>query len=239
MSESFLHASGLVEWRPDAKTTERVTARGGYVISGGQLCTACLVGTWPMSMFRQSQTLCETCTSLDGEVTRRAGPARLTSAGRPASRVIRAGGLDDLNDPDWDPVRRARALRAEKLAQVFVHARGLGIVLLEEREPGQAPHEVIDYDDLRRHDLIPDDMPTRIRRFADWLQVLEPQAYEQRTEALAQVGSLSRMLVEEARTRRRARSRAELDRAFQDAQRVPQTVISAVAGVLRARRRTE
>ncbi|WP_418276411.1 hypothetical protein ACNHYB_00375 [Isoptericola jiangsuensis] len=87
MSDTFLRPDGYVEWRPGPATVAEVVDSGRSVISRRQLCTACLVGDWPLSMFRFSQTLCDTCHALDGEVTRRASLDRAPNAGRLVQNV--------------------------------------------------------------------------------------------------------------------------------------------------------
>ncbi|MFI2294464.1 hypothetical protein [Isoptericola sp. NPDC019571] len=236
MSRKSLRPDGHVEWRPDPATVSRATGAGRYVISEGQLCTACLVGDWPMSMFRFSQTLCDACRALDGEVTRRAGLDEGPRAGRLVGGSGRIGGLHDPYDSDWEPVRQALAYRQARLASVFVRARALGIVRLEEGLPGTAPRELVGYDDLRAYALVPDAMPDRVRRYADWLQALDPTGHAVRDRALSDVDSLADWLRRRERYVRRARARAELDRTARVTAQVPRDLARAIAGVLKAAR---
>ncbi|MEG3614656.1 hypothetical protein [Isoptericola haloaureus] len=232
VQDKVLLESGRVERRPDTQTVQALATRGASAITVGQLCTACLVGDWPMSMFRQAQTLCDTCTALDREVARRSGLAEGTRAGRFPGQSARIGGLNDQHDPDWEPIRQAHDYRRGELAGVFLRARSLGVVQLEERHLGQAPIEVIPIDVLRRHDLIPADMPGRVRRFADWLQALDPEGYRRRSATLSDVDTLSNVLIAHERKRQRARSRAELDRAVRDAARLSRALANSAVGVI-------
>ena len=195
MSDMFLRPDGVLLWRPDAETRAGIRARGGYVIASGQLCTACLVGSWPSSMLRVRQTLCSGCARLEAEVSRRAGLAESKSAAQWRGGVIvfgPSGGIEG-DDGGEDVVRRSRAYRAERLYPVFVHARALGIVLLEEGKPGTPPAELLPTDVLREHGLIPESPRDRAERYVAWLRALDPAGYARRAEVLADVDALARL----------------------------------------------
>ncbi|GAA1740545.1 hypothetical protein GCM10009809_40060 [Isoptericola hypogeus] len=84
-------------------------------------------------------------------MTRRGGLDAGLRAGRLVGGRERIGGLHDPYDADWEPVRQAHKFRDTRLASMFVRARALGIVGLEEGRPGTAPRELVGYDDLRAH----------------------------------------------------------------------------------------
>lgn len=218
-SDKFLRPDGVVEWRPDEAITARAAAAGAPVIGQGRLCTACLVGDWPMTSLRMSQTLCDACRALEAEVARRAG----LGGGSTRARVT---------------VEQARAYRAARLAGVFVRARALGVVQLEEsRRPGRPPYELVAYDDLRRHDLIPGTMADRVRRYSDWARQLDPVSFAERAQVLADVDALARWLRRHVRDSARAHARHELDQAVRDAARAPGNLARGLAAIVGARRR--
>jgi hypothetical protein len=234
MSDMFLNPSGLVERRPKPTVSQRMASARGYAVSHGRLCTACLVGTWPMSMFRQAQTLCDTCQALEAEVTRRAGLKQRSAAGRIVGGSAPMWGLNDPDDQAWEPVRQANAYRSAQLARVFVRARSLGVVVLEEGRAGAPPSELVPFDALRAHDLIPDAHTDRVHRLAFWLRTLDPPGYGRRAVVLADVGPLVRWLRVKDRELRRAHARRELSRSVEDVRRASRAVASAAAGLVRA-----
>ncbi len=238
--QKFLRPDGVVEWRPDARTKSEIVARGGHVISRGQLCTACLVGDWGMSLLKLNKTLCDLCASLEAEVTRRANLPDGKNAGQWDGGVIVIGETDhsgaDSGPEAVEPVRRARDYRAVRLAPVFVQARALGVFVLEEGGPGQPPAELVSTDDLREHALIPALMGDRVSRYVEWLRELDPDGYALRAAVLADVHGLASWLRELDRKIGRAHARAELDRAARQAARTPRALAGAASGVMKAGR---
>lgn len=234
MSDTFLRPDGIVEWRPAPEVKARLRADGATVYSRGQLCTACLVGSWPQTLLRFAQTVCPTCQRLDAEVTARSGLEHPSRAGRLTTAVADPARLNDPADTAWDPVRQARAVRARRLGPVFVQARSLGVVLVEEHGVGRAPVELVACDALDRPGLIPSAMEDRVRRYAAWLEELAPDDFTERAAAFDDVDSLAAVLRSREREARVARARAELARARRDAARAPRALAEAAAELVRA-----
>ncbi|MCR6647210.1 MAG: hypothetical protein NVV70_03375 [Cellulomonas sp.] len=241
MSEKFLRADGLVELRPDpAKVADAARNRVG-LITTGELCTACLVGDWGQSLLKVTKTLCDDCTWLESEVSRRAGTGR-SRAGRPGPGRLRAGGASDPGDAAWASIRAARVAREERLAPVFARAVMLGVPVVD-LGPGTGGFvPAIAYEDVERFDLVPRDAGARVARFAEWLRVLAPEDHAARSAVLADVHELARVLRAEQARARRARARAELDRAGREVVqalatvgRAPRTVGAAAGRLVRAR----
>ncbi|PFG44263.1 hypothetical protein ATJ88_2983 [Isoptericola jiangsuensis] len=236
MNHHTLDLGGLVEaTRPGPRTAE-LRRRGIDTTTGAVLCTACLVGTWPLGIYRQSQTLCDACRAVDVAVAERAGLPDGTAAGRFPDGKGRFGGLHDLADPDWEPIRRAHAYRRSLLERVFVQARALDLTRLVERRPGLPPRELVRVDDLRRHDLLVAEPEARVTRFARWTAALDPAGYAARADVLADVVPLARTLRLAERDARRRRARRDLERVAREAVAAPRAVLDAVRQVVAAER---
>lgn len=199
----LLDPTGSVRWVPSAERKAAAAATGRSILSRGALCTACLVDTWALSLLKSRKSLCDWCERLESEVSRRAGLERST-AGRPRPsesrfRLVEGGepGIAPApaEDPD-DPLVRARADRAAQLARVFVHARAAGVVLLQERAPGVPPAELVELHELHASGVLPADPAARIRRYAAWLERLDPAEHAERAEVLGDVEGLTRWSVE-------------------------------------------
>jgi hypothetical protein len=236
MSDDTLDLDGFVEpVRPSAETA-RLRRHGIAATTGDHLCTACLVGTWPIGIGRLSQTLCDGCRAVDTEVARRAGLPGGTTAGRFPRGTARWGGLHDESDPDWEPIREAHRYRRSLLERVFVQARAYGLVRLVEQEAGRPPRELVLVGDLRRHDVLVAEPEARVARFARWLAALDPAGHDARSVALDDVVPLARTLRAAEKDARRRRARRDLERVARDAVAAPRAVLTAVRQVVEAER---
>lgn len=224
MSETFLRADGLVELRPDPVAVAEATRTGVDLVTRGELCTACLVGDWGLSLLRVAKTLCDDCTWLEAEVSRRAGAAR-SRAGRTAGDgVVQLAGLSDPDDASWAPVRAARRLRAMRLVEVFGRATELGVPVVELVADEGGIVLALNEGDLERSGLLPRGARARVDRFAEWLRVLAPAEHAARAAALADVDGLARALQAHQATVGRERAAARLRRATRAAGRGLATV---------------
>lgn len=219
MSETYLRADGLVELRPDPATLAQAARTGVTVITRGELCTACLVGDWGQSLLKVTKTLCDDCTWLESEVARRAGTAR-SRAGRPAGGgVLQVAGRTDPYDEAWAPVRAAYGVRTRRLVEVFDRAVALGVPLvdIDTGDGDGRTVRAVAREDLRRHELLDESAPVRVRRFAAWLRVLAPEDHAARADVLADVRGLAHALCAHQDEVRAARARADLERATREA----------------------
>jgi hypothetical protein len=207
MSEYFLTPAGAVEFRPDPATVARSARAGVELLRSGRLCTACLVGTWPMTELRQHQTLCDTCRELDDLVSRLAG-------------------LDPV--AGHHEAARATAHRDAVLRGVFLRARALGVVVLEERGAGLPPAELVPVGALREHGIVPGAPEDRVRRLARWIEAVDPGAHAARAHLLADVEALARAARASERSARRHEAWSDLGDVAADAARLPFALLDAV-----------
>lgn len=241
MSELYLCADGTVESRPSPAKVADAARRGVNLITSGELCTACLVGTWGRSHLRLTQTLCDECTWLEAEVSRRAGTG-LSRAGRRGPGELRPGGERDRDDAAWAPIRAARVLREEQVSRVFVRASALGASFVDLTTTDGRVLPVLSYADVERLNLLPRGAEERARRFAEWLRALAPEDHAARSAELADVHALAHALHAHEADTRRQQARADLARATRDTAkaattlgRAPRVLGAAAARVLQVR----
>jgi len=242
MSETFLRADGLVELRVDPAAVAEARRDGVNLLTRGELCTACLVGDWGLSLLTTTRTLCGDCTWLEAEVSRLAGTER-SRAGRPAGgAVLQPGGRTDPRDEAWAPVRAAFGVRTRRLAEVFDRAEALGVPLIDLDTGDGRTVRAAARQDLRRRELIDESADVRVRRFASWLRVLAPEDHAARAEVLGDVEGLARALRAHQDDVRVARARADLERAARETVRglaavgrAPVALGTAAGRVVRAR----
>ncbi|QAY64577.1 hypothetical protein ET495_16770 [Xylanimonas allomyrinae] len=226
----LLRPDGVLLWRPDEATVARLGDQGAYAIGSGELCTACLVGSTPRTTLSAHRTTCPECDALAVHVTQLAGLSDPIRAGRHDGVLVL--GVDAPEGPRFERIRAARAFRAARLRPVFVQARALGIVRLEEsRRLGQPPVELVDVEDLHLRGLIEPGAADRVRRYGEWLQALSPQEHAPRAAVLADVASLGAWLVAHIQREHRKRALRDLDDAIARAKRARRAVTAASARV--------
>jgi hypothetical protein len=200
MSSTFtVHDDGSVRSVPDQHTLDRNERLQLATLTVGRLCTACLVGSWPHTLLRSRQTICDTCRILEAALARRAGtPLRLAPA--------------HVRDDDA-ALERARAHRARRVGEVFDRAERLGVDVARTARWDGTPLRAAEARDLHRPDLLDDGYEARVVRFAAWLRDLAPGAYADHAATLQDVGGLAAELEATERRNTAERARIELDDA--------------------------
>ncbi len=207
--KKYLRRDGFVEWRPDQKTVKHLQALGGQILGGGAVCTACLVGDWPLTQLRQMQVLCHDCDwLLEQSVGRRIRPV----------------------------TDEAKAYRRARVRELFDRAQEAGIETIDLDLGRDVTERAIEYGVLSESGLLPDDWASRIARLADWADALlthQPEARVARAALTADVPALSARA--EARTRdvARQRARVELEDACKDVREASARLTAALARVLK------
>ena len=229
MSETFLRADGLVELRPDPAAVAEATRTGVDLVTRGELCTACLVGDWGLSLLRVAKTLCDDCTWLEAEVSRRAGAAR-SRAGRTAGDGdVQLAGLSDPDDASWAPVRAALQLRDARLTELLddAAASGMAVVELDSVRDHDRTVRAVSRQDALRSGLLDDSAEARVRLFAEWLRLLAPEDHAVRADVLADVPALAHALRAHQVGVMAASARADVDRVGRETARALATVTRA------------
>lgn len=199
-SDRFVTSDGGVLWRPDERTHSEVRARGAHVVENGWLCTTCLTGTWPRTLQRFTQYVCDACLALDVMLTTRtAAPTRAIAL----TEVQREAAL---------------AYRSRRLARVFTLAAESGATLVETGTAGRRL-QALSWSDYAAFVRPTDD--ERVRRFAQWLQAVAPEAFEPRTSALADPAGLGRYLSDREQAVRVTPARQALESTLRGVRSLP------------------
>lgn len=180
----------------------------GQSVARGQICSACLVGTWPSTQLRSQQHVCASCADLGDYV---------------ATALQASWPLEPRDD-----VRAASLqLRSDRLAQVFDEAAaGANVAATPDgiRELSYAAYQA----------QVAHDAPSRVRRFASWVAVVSPAVATDWHEALADVDQLTEVMHEHHRKVQRGQARVRLERASTDLRAGVRGFGTAAPAVLRA-----
>jgi len=194
---------GSAESLPDEETLARNKRLWITTYTNGWLCTACLVGSWPNTLLRSHQVICDdVCARLVERVTARTGQTLPVLRGR-------VSGADD------DARARLAAWRSARLADVFDRAEELGVPTTRRvRANGlvvrQSVRAVLD-----RPDLLEQSYAARIARFADWATAHGADGLDEAavSDALDDVDALASELETATRRAQLRRARTELEDA--------------------------
>lgn len=206
-ADLYVSESGVVLWEPDDRT-RRVKTVGGYVLSSGRLCSACLSGTWPSTLLRSKQYVCDTCRALDMHLT------QLAVADAPA--VTRSE----------DQREAAVAHRATRLAQAFTVAAGLGLPRVKRRDD-----TFLTWNNYA--DLVPQGEQERARRYVEWLRTVAPDAAPKREPYLGDLYALAQACRNYEKAARLAHARQSMVRTLRQVSAIPHRLTYDLAEIVK------
>lgn len=157
----------------------------------GQVCSACLVGSWPQTLLRSQQYLCASCQHL--------------------GHTIAASSQSPWTLGNQDEIRlAARSLRTDRLSTVFDAATANGC------EVSVSPEGIRELSYANYLDLVGGSAAVRAQRFVAWVQTVAPDLASSWAALLSDVKYLTAEIDRHHRRVLRAQARIHVERAQTD-----------------------